>query len=179
MCSHTYRLCLSVYLLSTESVTFMLKTSNCTRNTSLHKFRKSKDARDYGEYRKHRNMVQCLVKKAKEGYIEDQLKANEGDSKKTWKTLQSLGYSNKNRNREPMVLKINGELKCVIIRLKLLITLTTFFVNVAHDLVSELPNMTDSYSAFSENCNLSMGTRVSFLACLDFKGLVGLLYYNN
>ena len=41
------------------------------RNASLHKFRKSKDARDYGEYRKHRNMVQCLVKKAKEGYIED------------------------------------------------------------------------------------------------------------
>ena len=80
------------------------------RNTSLHKFRKSKDARDYGEYRKHRNMVQCLVKKAKEGYIKDQLKANERDSKKTWKTLQSLGYSNKSRNREPMVLKINVEM---------------------------------------------------------------------
>ena len=81
------------------------------RNTSLHKFRKSKDAQDYGEYRKHRNMVQCLAKKGKTGvHIEDQLKANEGDSKKTWKTLQSLGYSNKSRNREPMVLKINGEM---------------------------------------------------------------------
>ena len=48
-----------------------------------HKFRKSKNPQDYGEYRKKRNMVQCLVKKAKEGYIEDQLKANEGDNKKT------------------------------------------------------------------------------------------------
>ncbi len=73
------------------------------RNTSWHKFRKSKDPQDYGEYRKKWNMVQCLVKKAKEGYIEDQLKANEGDSKKTWKTLQSLGYSNNNRNREPLI----------------------------------------------------------------------------
>ena len=73
------------------------------KHTSLHKFRKSKDPQDYGEYRKKRNIVQCLVKEAKEGYIEDQLKANEGDSKKTWKTLQYLGYSNKNRNREPLI----------------------------------------------------------------------------
>ena len=47
---------------------------------------------------------------AKEGYIEDQLKANEGDSNTTWKTIQYLGYGNTNRNREPMVLKINGEM---------------------------------------------------------------------
>ena len=88
-------------------------------------------------------MVQCLVKKAKEGYSEDQLKANEGDSKKTWKTLQSLGYSNKNRNREPMVLNIDGEM-CHN-QVEIANHMNNFFCTCSTwPIVSELPNMTYS-----------------------------------
>ena len=56
--------------------------------------------------------------------------------------------------------------KCVIIRLKLLTTLTTFFVNVAHDLVSELPNMTDSY-----NCKSFYGNKGIILGMFRLQGV--------
>ena len=56
-----------------------------------------------------------------------------------------------------MVLKINGEM-CHN-QVEIANRVNNFFVNVAHDLVSELPNMPDSYSAFSDNCKSFCGNK--------------------
>ena len=62
-----------------------------------------------------------------------------------------------------MVLKIDGEMCHNQVEIANHIN-NFFLVNVVHDLVSELPNMTDSYSAFSDNCKSVYGN----------KGMVGL-----
>ena len=70
--------------------------------------------------------------------------------------------SERHRDKQSPI-NVESQVKCVIIMLKHIWLafnhINNFFVNVANDLVSELPNMTDFYSAFSDNCKSFYGKK--------------------
>ena len=59
------------------------------------KFKTSKLQIDKELYNEARNKVQSLIKRKKKTFYEEQLKDNVNKSKELWKTLKSLGTSNK------------------------------------------------------------------------------------
>ena len=124
---------------------------NIRERDKYHKmFNKTKDEKYYKQFCKLRNMVQRQVRTARHENIAEQIEVNKNDSKKVWASLKTLGYSNKVKVKEPMVLEINEEICYDPVTLAEYVN--DFFVNVAHKLVAILPKIVDLYSAFSENC---------------------------
>ena len=64
--------------------------------------------------------------------------------------LKSLGYNNKRKSKEPMVLDIDSEV-CYD-QVTIAEHINDVFINAAHKLVEILPKMTDIFSSFSVNC---------------------------
>ena len=119
------------------------------RDKLLRRFHRLRDNDSYAIFCAKRNEVQQLVKKAKKDYILEQTEANKRDSKKLWNTLKSIGYSNKNSQKEPMVLKIDDNI--CFDPVAIAEHVNHFFINIAQNIVQALPHVVDSFSAFSES----------------------------
>jgi len=120
------------------------------RDKQLHMFNRTKDQSHYQLYCKLRNKVHRLIKLTQQNYIENQIDPNKNNSKKLRKTLQSLGYNNKAKTKQPIVLNINDKICYDPVTISEYVN--DFFVNIANKLVEKLPNLADLYSAFSYNC---------------------------
>ena len=119
------------------------------RDKCLHAFHKTKDPCVYQAFCKLRNKAQRLVKTAKANYISEQIEMNKKNNKGLWSALKNLG-GNKSKPNEPIVLDINGQL-CHDPR-AVAEHINSYFVNVAQNLVDNLPRLSDMYSAFSDHC---------------------------
>ena len=107
------------------------------RDKCFSKFKKSRQYEDNLKYKKARNNVQALIKKKKINFVNGKLEDNIGKPKELWKTLKSLGLSEKSKASSKICLgkdknlsfdpKTNAE------------TFMIFFSNLAKNLVSKLP----------------------------------------
>lgn len=91
-----------------------------------------------------------LKKTAKADYISEQIELNKNNSKGLWKTLKGLGYNNKSKSKDSIVLNINNQICYDPVTVAEHIN--DFFVGIAQKLVDNLPPLTDLYSAFSNSC---------------------------
>ena len=101
------------------------------------KFKKSRQYEDNLKYKKPPNNVQALIKKKKRNFVNGKLEDNIGKPKELWKTLKSLGLSEKSKTSSKICLgndrnlsfdpKTNAE------------TFMIFFSNLAKNLVNKLP----------------------------------------
>merc|ERR1711888_465871 len=62
-------------------------------------------------YSKLRNRVTKLIRKTKANFFQNKIEERKDNSKLLWKQLNTLGYSNKSKEKSRTVLEINGE-KC-------------------------------------------------------------------
>ena len=120
------------------------------RDKCLKKYNHNKSESNLAEFRKLRNKTQQLVRDAKADYISNEIEKNKNDSKKLWKSLKCLGYENKPKTREHIILKINDEVNHDPVTIANHIN--DFFINVAHRLTVNLPPIIDLFSAFSDSC---------------------------
>ena len=122
------------------------------RDKLLGLFHKTKDPVFYQQFCKLRNKAQRLVKTTRQEYIKEQIVNNKNNSKKLWSTLKTLGYNNKTKTKEPIVLNINEQVCYDPVTVAEHVN--SFFVNIAQKLVDALPKLNDLFSAFSENCRV-------------------------
>ena len=120
------------------------------RDKLLKNFHRSKDELIYKDFCKTRNMVQRLIKETKRQYILEQTEKSKKDSKKLWSVLKFLGYNDKCKSKEPMILNINNSV--CFDPVTIANYTNCFFINIAQKLVNALPSLCDLYSAFSQNC---------------------------
>ena len=85
-----------------------------------------------------RNKLQREVKKAKENYFKNKMEENKDNPKKLWGQLNTIGYSNKTKDRSKIVLESEG-VKCHDSK-KVCKSFNDYFLNVASILVSKLPS---------------------------------------
>ena len=67
--------------------------------------RSNPDLRKY--YNKLRNRVKKLIRKTKANFFQDKVEEHKDNPKLLWKQLNTLGYSNKSKEKSRMVLEIN------------------------------------------------------------------------
>ena len=119
------------------------------RDKSFYTFRKSRKSRDYTVYCKLRNIVQRMVKKAKKEYIDEQIQENKHIPKRLWKSLRTLGYSNKNKQKTKIGLRIHNEI--CFEEDKVANEFNSFYTTVAASLVEKLPTSCNIFG--SEHVN--------------------------
>ena len=120
------------------------------RNKTLRKFNKTRDESTFKDFCKLRNKTQRLIRQARKDYILKETEKHKNNSKKLWNTLSSLGYRQKCKSKEPIILNINNQTCYDPVTISE--SVNTYFINVAQNLVSALPCFVDIYSAFSKNC---------------------------
>ena len=120
------------------------------RDKALRTFHQQKDNALYRDFCKKRNYVQKLVKEAKKNFLINETEKHRNDSKRLWKALKLTGYSNKNKQSEPIVLNIENTICYDPVNVSEHIN--SFFINVAQNIVNALPSFVDYFSAFSEKC---------------------------
>ena len=68
---------------------------------------RSKNPRDWGEFKRLRNKVNCKIKIAKESYYKQSFTEHKNDSRRTWKTINEL-TSRKSNTSSIKELIVNG-----------------------------------------------------------------------
>ena len=82
------------------------------RDRALDQSRKERSNPDHRKYyNKLRNRVTKLIRKTKANFFQDKVEEHKDNPKLLWKQLNTLGYSNKSKEKSRTVLEINGE-KC-------------------------------------------------------------------
>jgi hypothetical protein len=120
------------------------------RDKVLRNYHRTKDVSIYKQFCTLRNKVQSLVKKARSEYILNQIDKHKKNSKKMWESLKLLGYNHKAKSKDQIVLNVGN--KVCYDPVTIAEYVNDFFVNVANNLVKNLPNYADMYSAFSSKC---------------------------
>ena len=119
------------------------------RDHLLYKFRKDRKRTDLcKEYCRMRNKIQRDVRSAKAEHFSSKIEEHKHDSKKLWQQLKTLGYSNKTKGENKVVLDIDGE-TCFDSN-KVANYINEFYTSVASTLVNKLPSATNKFSTESD-----------------------------
>ncbi len=114
-----------------------IKQSIRDRDKLLRKYKKTRLEVDFDIYKKARNKAKYLIKSKKICYYQETILENNGNSKKIWTTLKSLGLPNKKGNKSEICLKKGDE---IIFEQKANANIfKDFYTNLAADLVKKLP----------------------------------------
>jgi hypothetical protein len=136
------------------------------RDRLLSKFKKERsNLALYRDFCRVRNAVQRDIKMAKSNYLRLKLEQSNGDSKKLWKQLKSLGYSSRSLNQSSnIVLDKNGDK--IFDSLSVAGIFNSFYTSVASNLVAKLPNPSGIFGtacdAFRNLYRGKLGFGVSF-----------------
>lgn len=114
------------------------------RNDSLQEYRKKKDEASFGLFKKLRNVVNRLIKKAKLEYYNDIIAENKDDPQKLWKSLKQLGYRNKLKTRT-LNMNLNSEGTLTSDKSLVAGIFNNFFTTIASTLVNKLPSPSGRY----------------------------------
>ena len=104
---------------------------NANRNKSDTELRK--------KYNRLRNKIIKQTRKAKSKHFCEKIEENKDNPKLLWRQLNTIGYSNKSKEKSKIVLEIEGE-KCFD-STKLANTMGDYFLTVAEKLKSKIPNL--------------------------------------
>lgn len=120
-----------------------------TRDSLLHKYLSNKSNLSMlSEYRKARNKVQELVKKAKSNYVSDKIEEDRNNPKNLWTHLKNLGHSNKNKGNSQIILEVDNEI-CYD-SLTVGNHINNFFTGIASKLVDSLPTPSNIFRVGKE-----------------------------
>ena len=117
------------------------------RDKTLSAFMKTKIQSVFDDFKRLRNKVQTLVKKAKLDFYKHELEVNKNSPKKLWKILGSLGVPSKS-NKTPssaIGLDINGSIN--FDKFTVAEKFNEFFSTVASKLVTKLPKALGRFSS--------------------------------
>ena len=120
----------------------MERIKNCDK--LLAKYKKSKLQVDHEIYREAKIKTSQVIMSKKVSYFKQKIVENTGNSKKIWKTLNSLGLPSKKGSESNICLKKGGEIhfdpkiNAGIFK--------DFYSNLARDLVKELPSGKSKYN---------------------------------
>lgn len=115
-----------------------------SRNYTFSKFSKNRDEQFYEEFKKKRNEVTGMIKKAKAEYFNDKIIENKSNPQQLWKCLKQTGYGNKLRTKaKNMILDIGGTV--ITGNKNIANCLNKFFNTIANTLVKRLPSPTGMY----------------------------------
>ena len=117
------------------------------RDKTLSAFMKSKIQSVFDDFKRLRNKVQTLVKKAKLDFYKHELEVNKNSPKKLWKILSGLGVPSKS-NKTPsstIGLDINGSIN--FDKFTVAEKFNEFFSTVASNLVTKLPMALGRFSS--------------------------------
>ena len=117
-----------------------IKKTNGLFNSSW----KCKDENLFMEYKKQRNEVHRLIRKAKVGFFNDKIAENRNDPRKLWKTLKLLGYTKTVKTKS---FNLNLDIEGTVISDKLTVanSLNNYFTTIVNTLVKKLPNQAGLY----------------------------------
>ena len=117
------------------------------RDTLLKKFKKSHFHFDKDNYKETRNEVQKLIRTKKKPYFESKITENIGKPKELWRSLKSLGLNFERSISNVSCLKneksVNFDVKDIAK------DLSAYFLNLAENVVSKLPNPLNRYCLLS------------------------------
>ena len=111
------------------------------------------------EFRKARNKVQELVKTAKSNFVNEKIVEDKNNPKKLSDHLKNLGHSNKSKEKNQVILEIDGEICYDSVTVGNHVN--SFFTSIANKLVDKLPNPSNIYKVGKEQ----------FLKYYESKGL--------
>ena len=175
----TYNLFLSIYK-NKFDIHFPLKTVNCnkykhpmkawitkgilksirTRNKMYKKVTKQNRNENFGtgentmqSYRRYRNLLNCIIRTAKNRYWSDLFANCRNDMKTTWKNINTLLCKTKNKHNLPEYFDINGtkihDTKDIANEFN------TYFTKVGSNLAASIPSCTHSPREWLPQMNLS------------------------
>ena len=113
---------------------------NANRNKSDTELRK--------KYNRLRNKIIKQTRKAKSKHFCEKIEENKDNPKLLWRQLNTIGYSNKSKEKSKIVLEIDGE-KCFD-SIKLANTMGDYFLTVVEKLKSKIPNLPKIYDTLSQ-----------------------------
>ena len=116
---------------------------NANRNKSDSELRK--------RYNRLRNKVIKQTRKTKSKHFCEKIEENKENPKLLWRQLNSIGYSNKSKEKSKIVLEIDGE-KCFD-PIKLANNMGEYFLTVAEKLKSKIPNLPKVFDTRSQKFN--------------------------
>ena len=90
-------------------LTVELKNEIDCRDALQRKFRKSKTTENYEKYKRQRNKVNNLIKRAKQNYNKNLLNENIEDITSFWRTLKSIFPTKLKSKLTSMTFKVNKE----------------------------------------------------------------------
>ena len=90
-------------------LTVELKNEIDCRDALQRKFRKSKTTENYEKYKRQRNKVNNLIKRAKQNYNKNLLNENIEDTTSFWRTLKSIFPTKLKSKLTSMTFKVNKE----------------------------------------------------------------------
>ena len=116
---------------------------NANRNKSDSELRK--------RYNRLRNKVIKQTRKTKSKHFCEKIEENKENPKLLWRQLNSIGYSNKSKEKSKIVLEIDGEKRFDPI--KLANNMGEYFLTVAEKLKSKIPNLPKVFDTRSQKFN--------------------------
>ena len=110
------------------------------------------------KFKELRNKATKVNRKKKAKHFQNKVEENKDNPKKIWDELKTLGYSNKSKEKESIVLEVDN--KKIFDNGKVASVINNFYLNVADSLVKKLPSIEKIYDVGSnifKNYYLSKG----------------------
>ena len=110
------------------------------------------------QFKRARNQANNAVKLAKKRYVSDNLKANKGDSRKTWKVINEL--TSRNSGKSANILEIRADNRMVSNPVDIADTINAHFSNVAQVLAQDIPLVDVNPESYLEPTDSSFSLQI-------------------
>ena len=139
----------------------------------------SNNSATWDQFKRARNQANNAIKLAKKRYVSDNLKANKGNSRKTWKVINEL--TSRNSGKSANILEITADNRIVSSPMDIAEAINEHFSNVAQVLAQDIPVVDVNPESYLEPTDSlfslqipSVNTVFSFLSKIDEKKATGL-----
>ena len=139
----------------------------------------SNNSATWDQFKRARNQANNAIKLAKKRYVSDNLKANKGNSRKTWKVINEL--TSRNSGKSANILEIKADNRIVSSPMDIAEAINEHFSNVAQVLAPDIPVVDVNPESYLEPTDSlfslqipSVNTVFSFLSKIDEKKATGL-----
>ena len=139
----------------------------------------SNNSATWDQFKRARNQANNAINLAKKRYVSDNLKANKGNSRKTWKVINEL--TSRNSGKSANILEIKADNRIVSSPMDIAEAINEHFSNVAQVLAQDIPVVDVNPESYLEPTDSlfslqipSVNTVFSFLSKIDEKKATGL-----
>ena len=139
----------------------------------------SNNSATWDQFKRARNQANNAIKLAKKRYVSDNLKANKGNSRKTWKVINEL--TSRNSGKSANILEIKADNRIVSSPMDIAEAINEHFSNVAQVLAQDIPVVDVNPESYLEPTDSLFSLQIpsvnnvfSFLSKIDEKKATGL-----